>query len=107
MAKYLFTGSYTLDGVRGLATEGGSARAEAVSALCASLGGSVESVHFRVDHDDFVIIAEMPDTVSTAAASLVVTSTGAINPQVVPLLTPEEMDHACKLTADFRAPGAG
>ena len=106
MAKYLFTGTYTLDGKRAVVSEGGTARAEAVEALCARLGGKLESMHFRVDHDDFVIIAEMPDTVSTAAASLIVTNSGAIEPQVIPLLTPAEMDDACKITADFRPPGS-
>ncbi|MDX1510949.1 MAG: GYD domain-containing protein [Nitriliruptorales bacterium] len=106
MGKFLFTGTYTLDGRRNVATEGGTARAEAVSALCAALGGSVESMHFRVDHDDFVIIADMPDSVSTAAAKTIVTNTGTINAEAVPLLTPEEMDHACKITADFRPPGS-
>lgn len=105
MTKYLFTGNYTLDGKRAVATEGGTARAQAVDALCASLGGSVESIHFRVDDDDFVIIADMPDTVSAAAASLIVANSGAVNAQVIPLLTPDEMDHACKMTADFRPPG--
>lgn len=106
MAKYLFTGSYTLDGLRGLAEEGGTARAQAVEALCTALGGTVESVHFRVDHDDFVIIADLPDAVSAAAAAMIVRSTGAIDPEGFLLLTPGEMDDACKVSVGFRPPGA-
>lgn len=106
MAKYLFTGSYTPEGIQGVIAEGGTARAEAVAALCASLGGSVESVHFRVDGDDFLVIADMPDASSVESASLVVRKSGAIDPQAIPLLTPAEMDAACKVSADFRPPGS-
>ena len=40
MPKYLFTGSYTAEGARGVLKEGGSGRREATEKLVASLGGS-------------------------------------------------------------------
>ena len=43
MPKYLFTGSYTAEGSRGVLSEGGSGRRAATEQLVASLGGTVEA----------------------------------------------------------------
>ena len=40
MAKYLFHGAYTLDGIRGVMKEGGTSRRDAVSRLIGGLGGT-------------------------------------------------------------------
>ena len=52
MAKYLITESYTAQGARGLQSEGGSGRVEAVTKLIASVGGTVESFYFGFGADD-------------------------------------------------------
>ena len=44
MPKYLIEASYTLDGVKGVRSAGGSARREAVSRVAESLGGQ-----FRIE----------------------------------------------------------
>lgn len=63
MPKYLIAVNYTLDGVKGLRTEGGSARVAAATALIESLGGTVESFHFAMGDTDAYVITEMPSPV--------------------------------------------
>ena len=46
MARYLFQGSYTVEGLRGLLKEGGSSRREATEQLSKSLGGTLEAYYF-------------------------------------------------------------
>ncbi|MGH3151828.1 MAG: hypothetical protein ACRDOB_14045 [Streptosporangiaceae bacterium] len=46
MPKYLFQGSYIGDGLKGLATEGGTPRVEAARQLFGSLGGTLECFYF-------------------------------------------------------------
>jgi hypothetical protein len=41
MAKYMFTGSYTLQGAAGFMKEGGTGRRAATEQLIKSLGGTV------------------------------------------------------------------
>lgn len=43
MPKYLFTGSYTEEGLKGLLKDGGSGRRAAVEQLMQSLGGTLEA----------------------------------------------------------------
>jgi hypothetical protein len=46
MPKYLFTGSYTAEGARGLLKEGGSGRRAATEKMLKSLGGTLEAYYF-------------------------------------------------------------
>ena len=105
MAKYLFHGSYTAEGLKGLLKEGGSKRRDAAEQVLGSVGGTVEAYYFAFGDNDFYVIANLPDNVSTAAGSLVVNASGAVNVKTVVLLTPEEVDQAVKMSADFRPPG--
>jgi uncharacterized protein with GYD domain len=43
MPKFLLEGNYTLEGVKGLQAEGGSARLAVATKLVEGLGGKVES----------------------------------------------------------------
>ena len=105
MPKYLFKASYTTEGVRGLAQEGGSARKSAVEKLTNAIGGTLEAFYFAFGDDDVYVIVDVPDNTSAVTASLAVNSTGAITTKTVVLLTPEEIDEAAKKTAEFRPPG--
>ncbi len=105
MPKYLFTGSFTLQGGQGVLAEGGTARVKAVRDLMGSLGGSLESYHFAFGGDDYVIIADLPDNAAAAAGAMRVATSGAVNNRTVVLLTPEEMDAVAKLSPTYRAPG--
>jgi len=105
MAKYLFQGSYTVEGLKGLLKEGGTGRREATEQLAKSLGGTLEAYYFAFGENDFYVIVDAPDNVSSCAAALIAGASGAINVKTVVLLTPEEMDLAVKKTVDYRAPG--
>ncbi|MGD8485106.1 MAG: GYD domain-containing protein [Chloroflexota bacterium] len=106
MAKYLFTGSYTSDGARGVLTEGGTRRREVAEQLIASLGGAVEAYYFGFGSDDFYLIADLPDHAASAAGAMTASASGAMQVRTTVLLTPEELDAATKLSPSFRAPGA-
>ena len=105
MAKYLFQGSYTEEGLRGLLNEGGRKRREAAEQVISSVGGTLEAYYFAFGDNDFYVIADMPDNVGTTAVSLVVNVSGAVNVKTIVLLTPEEVDEAVKKTVDYRPPG--
>jgi uncharacterized protein with GYD domain len=106
MPKYLITGSYTLSGIKGVESEGGTGRRDAVDKLAASLGGSIESFHFAFGGDDFHVIVELPSNEAAAAAAMAVAASGAASPKTTVLLTPEEVDAAAKLSPSYRAPGS-
>ena len=105
MPKYLFTGTFTQDGARGLLEEGGSGRRTAVEKLFASLGGTLESYHFAFGSDDFFIIGDLPDSAAAASAALITSGSGAVHTRTVVLLTPEELDAVTRLAPTYRAPG--
>lgn len=106
MPKFLFTGSYTAEGVRGVLAEGGTGRRAATERLVGSLGGTVEAYYFAFGGDDFYLIADLPDQAAAAAAALTAAASGALTTRTVVLLTPEELDAATKLSPAYRAPGA-
>jgi len=104
MSKYLFHGSYTESGLKGLLKEGGSRRREVAEQLFRSLGGKLEAYYFAFGDNDFYVIADLPNNVSSAAGSLVVNASGAIKVKTVVLLTPEEVDAAVNQSVEFSAP---
>ena len=74
--------------------------------VIASVGGKVESYYFALGSDDFYLIADLPDHAAAAAATLSGSASGSIRIRTTVLITPEEVDAAAKLSADYRAPGA-
>ena len=105
MPRYLFQGSYTSDGIKGILKEGGSGRKAAIQKLVEGIGGTLESVYFGFGDDDVYAIAEVPDQTSAAAVSLTVGAAGLVKLKTVVLLTPEEIDDATKKSIDYRPPG--
>ncbi len=106
MAKLLLTASYTTEGVKGVASEGGTSRRTAVEQAIGNLGGSVEAFYFAFGDNDVYIIADFPDNVTAASFSLAVNSTGALRGKVLAaLLTAEELDQAAQKVAEYRPPG--
>jgi uncharacterized protein with GYD domain len=106
MAKYLLEVSYTLDGIRGLKNEGGSARVAAAKALIESLDGEMESFHFAFGAKDVYVVADFPDNVSAAAAALTVSAGGGATARTVVLLTAAEVDAVADKPTIYRPPGA-
>lgn len=105
MSKFLVIGSYTAQGAAGLIKDGGTGRRKATDELLASVGGTVEAYYFGLGADDFYLIAEVPSTAAIVAAALTGASHGGITVRTIPLLTPEEIDAAVKLSPSYRAPG--
>jgi uncharacterized protein with GYD domain len=104
--KYLVEVKYTLDGMKGLKAQGGTARVAASKALIEEVGGSIESFYFAFGDRDAVIIVDLPDNVASAALGLIVGASGGVNSAVTVLLTPEEIDEAAKKQAKYRPPGS-
>lgn len=105
MPKYLLEVNYTLDGVKGLKAEGGSARVAAATALVEGLGGKVESFYFAFGGTDVYVTVDMPDNVSAAAAALAVSAGGGATSRTVVLLAAGEVDAAAKKQTTYRPPG--
>jgi uncharacterized protein with GYD domain len=106
MPKFLIGASLTTEGVRGLQSEGGSARREAVARAIESVGGRLESFYFGFGEHDVFAIADFPDNESAVAMVLAVNSSGAVTTRTVVLITPEQVDEATKRSVQYRAPGA-
>jgi uncharacterized protein with GYD domain len=105
MPKYLVSGSYSAEGLRGLQRDKASGRRQAVTAAISGLGGKVESMHFALGQDDVYLIVEMPDNASAAALGVAVSATGLVHTRTTSLLTVEELDQGLAKTVNYRAPG--
>ena len=106
MAKFLVTASYTSEGIKGVVTNGGTARRDAVSKMVADLGGQVESFYFAFGEEDAYVTVELPDNVSAAAIGMAVGASGMASVKTVVLLTPEEVDRAAQTSVAYRPPGS-
>lgn len=105
MAKYLLEVNYTLDGVRGVRAEGGSARRSVAEGAAASVGGQLEQFYFALGDTDAFLIAELPDNVAAAALSLAVAAAGGATIRTVALLTTADIDAAVGKDVGYRPPG--
>lgn len=107
MPMYLIKASYTTEGVAGIAEKGGTARREAVEQLLAANGGRLESLYFAFGDDaDVYAIGELPSNEAAAAIALAINRSGATKISTVVLLTPEQIDKAANMNAEYRKPGA-
>ncbi len=105
MAKFLIKATYTLEGLRGVAKDGGSSRADVVRKMVEGLGGHMETFYFAFGEDDVFVICDLPDTKTAAAVAFTVGAAGGANTKTVTLLTPEEVDAATRQVVDYTAPG--
>ncbi len=105
MPKYLVQASYAGDGVKGLRQDGGSARRAAVEKVCSSVGGTLDAFYYAFGDTDVVSIIDLPDNVTAAGVALLIAASGKVDIKTTILLTPEEVDAAVKVGADYRPPG--
>ena len=105
MPKFMVIGSYTDQGAKGFAKEGGTARREASAKAVESVGGKVEAMYFAFGENDFFIVIDVPDSAAAAAVAITAKESGAVTSKMVLLMTPEEVDAALKKHVQFRAPG--
>ena len=106
MAKYLIKVSYSAQGTKGVAADGGTRRRDEAAHVAEQLGGSLESFYYAFGATDAYIVIDFPDHAAAVAASLAANGSGGISSEVVVLLTPEEVDEAAKRSVDFSPPGA-
>ncbi len=105
MAKYLVTGSYTAEGAKGLAKDGGSKRVQAVTSMMKAAGVTIESFYFAFGDHDVVLIVDAPDHATVTAIALAINSSGAVRLSTTVLLTPADVDAAVKKTVNYTPPG--
>ena len=105
MPKYLLEGSYTAEGAKGLAKEGGSSRQKTVEDMVKSMGGNVESFYYSFGAADVYLIVDVPDAATALALSMAVNQSGAVVLKSNVLVSIEEMDQAAKKSPNYRAPG--
>jgi uncharacterized protein with GYD domain len=105
VAKFLVKANYTPAGVRGLQSEGGTGRREAVRQAFEGLGGSLECFYYALGDTDAYVIGDLPDIGAATALALAVNQGGGATVTTVALLTPEEVDAAAKQSVGYRAPG--
>jgi uncharacterized protein with GYD domain len=105
MPKYLLECSYSLEGIRGVAAKGGSARKSAVQAAVKSVGGKLESFYYAFGGTDAYVVFDVPDNEAAAALALTVAAAGAGSIRTVVLLSPQEIDAATKKEVKYTPPG--
>jgi uncharacterized protein with GYD domain len=105
MAKYMFSASYTQDGIRGLLKEGAKSRVKVIEGLVDSVGGKVEAMYWTFGKSDVVVICDLPDNAAAAAVATTVSASGGAGVATTVLLTAAEVDKARKLKAAYRPPG--
>ncbi len=102
MPKYMFTLSYTHEGVKGLLDVGGSHRAAALGEAVGSLGGKVEAFYYAFGENDAYIIAELPDDEAATALSLRFAAGGTITSKTTVLLDVIQIDEAAKREVSYK-----
>jgi len=106
MPKYLFRGSYSQEGIKGVRKEGGSARMDVARELAEGLGGKLEAFFFAFGAHDFYAIADLPDNAAAVALAATVGASGAMSSfETIPLITPEDADEATHRSVNYRPPG--
>jgi len=106
MPKYLLELKYTLDGIRGVKAQGGSARVAAATELIESVGGKLDCIYFAFGDTDVYCVADLPDNVSAVAVAQEVSAGGGAKARTVVLLTAKEVDAAVSKTSTYRPPGS-
>jgi len=105
MPKVLFQASYTQEGMKEVLKVGGSFRVEATEKAIESVGGTLEAYYYAFGDTDVFIIADLPDTASVTALSLIFNAAGRAKVKTTVLITPEEVDQATKKRLDYLPPG--
>jgi uncharacterized protein with GYD domain len=109
MARYLLQVAYTPE-AWAAQLKNPQNRVQIVSQLLQRFGGSFESAYMAFGEYDIVAIMDLPDNVSAAAVSMVVSAGGAVKAiKTTPLMTVDEgleaMRKGGEAVASYRPPG--
>ncbi len=100
MAKYATFFTYTSEAWARMIQNPGD-RTAAVRRLADSLGGSIECVYWMFGTHDGIVISDQSDSISAAAVSIAVGSTGAFkNLETHELLTQDQLSLALSRAKD-------
>jgi uncharacterized protein with GYD domain len=107
--QYAFFFSYTSEAWARMISAPGD-RTAAVRQVLGSMGGSLESIYWMFGSHDGLAICEVPDSVSAAAVSIAVTSSGSFSRnETRELLSQEQLGQALQRAAvtaqGFQPPG--
>jgi uncharacterized protein with GYD domain len=106
MAHYMFQASFTSEAWAKMVREPQN-REQAMRPVIEKLGGKLIGYWFAFGESDAVVIAQFPDNVSAAAASLAATAGGAVKSlKTTALMSVEESMQAMRKAdaAGYRAP---
>ncbi|MEU5720799.1 GYD domain-containing protein [Micromonospora sp. NPDC047738] len=102
---FLLQSTYTIDGVKGLITDGGTRRAQVVRNTIEANGGRMDSLHFSFGKYDTYVLCDLPDHKSAAALAIAIRAAGGVDTRVIPLITPAEIDEATRAEPPYEPPG--
>jgi uncharacterized protein with GYD domain len=105
MGRYLFKVSYSVEGLKGVMSQGAENRREFIGKMAANLGGSLESFDFAFGETDVYALCEIPDDETAAAVAMAVGASGAGSIQTVKLLTAAQVDKARGIQTGYQPPG--
>jgi uncharacterized protein with GYD domain len=105
MAKFLWHGSYSEAGAKGLISDGATKRRADVERAFSGAGGTLEALYWAFGEDDYYLIVDFPDKVSEAAVNLATNAAGLVRVKSVALMTAEEVDEATKRSGSYTVPG--
>ena len=106
MPKFLYSASYTQEGLKGLMKDGGTKRRAVVEQAVKGLGGNIEAFYYAYGETDVYVIVDVPDDATATAISLAVGASGAVSVRTTPLIDPETVDQATEKTVNYTPPGA-
>ncbi len=107
MPKYLISGSYSTEGMKGLQKDKASGRRQAITAAIEGLGGRLEALYYALGENDWYVIADLPDAATAAALGVTVSASGMLRTyRTTALMTVEEVDRALEKSVSYRPPGS-
>jgi uncharacterized protein with GYD domain len=106
MPKYLYSSSYSRDGLNAIRDAGAQSRIDVVKTMVEDLGGSLEVFYYAFGEVDAYVVVDLPDDETAAAVALAVNGSATVSSRTTKLLTAAEIDAANARTVNYRAPGA-
>ncbi|PWU43447.1 GYD domain protein [Micromonospora globispora] len=105
MPKFLLQSTYTVEGLKGLISDGGTKRVDVVRKTIEANGGRLESMYFSFGKKDTYVLCDLPDHRSAAALVIAIRAAGGLDSRVTPVLTAEEVDEAVRVKETYQPPG--
>jgi uncharacterized protein with GYD domain len=102
MPKYLMQAQYSTEGLKRLMQDTASVRLAELKKAVASVGGRLESMYWALGGDDAILIVDLPDAVSAAAAGFAASASGHARVRTTRLFEAGEIDQGLERITRFR-----